>query len=87
MIDDIISVLTLAVFYPHNFNVEWLAVATVIVLVLVALSRARFYAGWPYLIIGAALWLCLHAAGVHAALTGIVLAACLPSRPAGTLCR
>jgi NhaA family Na+:H+ antiporter len=47
-----------------------------------ALNRSRVYATWPYLFATVSLWLCLHAAGVDAALAGVVLAAFLPTRPA-----
>ena len=82
VIDDILSVLTLAIFYPHNFEAEWLLAASVAVAAMYGLNRARVYAGWPYLIVAAALWFSLHSAGVHGALAGVVLAAFLPTRPA-----
>ena len=47
-----------------------------------ALNRWRVYAGWPYLAATVGLWLSLHAAGLNAALSGVVLAAFLPTRPA-----
>jgi NhaA family Na+:H+ antiporter len=47
-----------------------------------ALNRWRVYTTWPYVVVAAALWLTLHAAGVDAALTGVVLAMLLPTRPA-----
>src|SRR5205814_2509266 len=50
--------------------------------ILFALNRGRVYASWPYIIVTTALWLSLHAAGVHAALAGVILAAFLPTRPA-----
>jgi len=82
VVDDILSVLTLAIFYPRAFEVGWLAAAVGASAVLYVLNRARVYAGWPYLVVAAVLWVALHGAGVHAALAGIVLAATLPTRPA-----
>src|SRR5690606_21526596 len=35
----------------------------------------------PYLLVGAALWACVHAGGLHATLAGVVLAALIPTRP------
>ena len=81
VIDDIISVLTLAIFYPHNFHAIWLLGVGAAMLAMYGLNRGRVYAGWPYLVIAVATWFCLHASGVHAALTGVVLAAFLPTRP------
>jgi NhaA family Na+:H+ antiporter len=82
VVDDILSMLTLAVFYPQEFNATWLIASAVAVVLLLALNRGRVYASWPYVVVTIALWLSLHAAGVHAALAGVLLAAFLPTRPA-----
>lgn len=81
VVDDILSVLTLAIFYPHNFEAAWLIAAAVAMLALFALNRTRVYAIWPYLFLSGALWFFLHSAGVHGALAGVVLAGFLPTRP------
>lgn len=82
VVDDILSVLTLAIFYPRAFEIGWLAAAFAASAALYVLNRFRVYASWPYLVVAAVLWVALHGAGVHAALAGIVLAATLPTRPA-----
>ena len=82
VMDDILSVLTLAIFYPHNFEAAWLIAAAGAILAMFVLNRARVYVLWPYLIVGAVLWFFLHSAGVHGALAGVVLAGFLPTRPA-----
>lgn len=82
VVDDILSMLTLAIFYPRSFDAEWLAASAIAIALLFALNRARVYVGWPYAVGAAALWLTLHATGVHAALAGVVLAAFIPTRPA-----
>jgi NhaA family Na+:H+ antiporter len=79
--DDILSMLTLAIFYPRAFDVTWLFAGAIAAAFLFALNRARVYAGWPYAVGACALWLALHASGVHAALAGVILAATLPTRP------
>jgi NhaA family Na+:H+ antiporter len=84
IVDDILSVLTLAVFYPHDFNLAWLGISAVAVGLLFALNRWRVYATWPYVMVSLALWLTLHASGVDAALTGVILALLLPTQPAPT---
>ncbi len=80
--DDVLSVLTLAIFYPRNFLPIWLLASGLAVAVLFAFNRWRVYSTWAYLVVTVALWLSLHAAGVHGALAGIVLAAFLPTLPA-----
>ncbi|HWK64018.1 MAG TPA: Na+/H+ antiporter NhaA [Rhizobiaceae bacterium] len=82
VVDDVLSVLTLALFYSKGFSAEWLLAGGLAVAVLFALNRWRVYATWPYLVVTAMLWVSLLGAGVHGALAGIFLAAFLPTRPA-----
>ncbi|HZC17587.1 MAG TPA: Na+/H+ antiporter NhaA [Caulobacteraceae bacterium] len=82
VVDDILSMFTLAIFYPQNFQAVWLIAAAAGVGLMYLLNRWRVYAGWPYLVVTVALWLTLEQAGVSAALAGVALAAFLPTRPA-----
>jgi NhaA family Na+:H+ antiporter len=82
IVDDICSMLILAVFYPQHFQAAWLVAAAAAVGLMFLFNRWRVYAGWPYLAVTVGLWLSLHAAGVNAALAGVALAAFLPTRPA-----
>jgi NhaA family Na+:H+ antiporter len=82
VVDDMLSVLVLAVFFPRSFEATWLAGSAGAVLALFVLNRWRVYATWPYAVVTVALWFTLHHAGVHAALSGVLLAAFLPTRPA-----
>ncbi len=81
VVDDVLGVAMLAIFYPRSFAPAYLPAVGASVFVLVAFNRGRVYAVWPYLAAALALWVSLHAAGVDAALAGFVLAACLPTRP------
>ncbi len=81
VVDDVLSLLTLAIFYPQSFMAIWLLGSAATLIALYALNRARVYIGWPYVVVTIALWLSLHAAGVHGALAGVLLAAFLPTRP------
>jgi len=82
VVDDVISVLTLAIFYARGFELTWLLAAAAMIVFLLVLNRWRVYASWPYAVLAVALGLSLHGAGIHAALAGVVLAAVLPTRPA-----
>jgi NhaA family Na+:H+ antiporter len=81
VIDDVLSVLTLAIVSPKSFSLEWMSLGAAAILVLVAFNRGRVYATWPYIAVGIVLWVSFHTAGIHGALAGIFLAACLPDRP------
>ena len=81
VVDDVLSVLTLAIFYPRSFEPRFLLAVLATVCALFALNRARVYVIWPYGMVSVALWLALHATGIHAALAGVILSMCLPTRP------
>jgi NhaA family Na+:H+ antiporter len=82
VVDDLLSIATLAIFYPSHLAPAYLVFVAGAVIALALLNRARVYATWPYLTVSVVLWLSLHALGVHSALAGVGLAMCLPTRPA-----
>lgn len=81
VVDDILSVLTLAIFYPRGFSLIWIGVALAATAVLYVLNRSRVYTAWPYVVAAIVLWVGLHSTGIHGALAGVVLAGFLPIRP------
>lgn len=82
VVDDVLSVLILAIFFPRSLQVAWLAGSALTILFLWVLKRWRVLAIWPYALVALALWFTLHHAGVHGALAGVLLAAFLPTQPA-----
>jgi Na+:H+ antiporter, NhaA family len=80
--NDVASTLVFAIFYPSAFSLAWLLAAAAAVALMALFARWRVYAVWPYLMVGVALWLALHWAGVSGALSGIAVAAFLPRQPA-----
>jgi NhaA family Na+:H+ antiporter len=79
--DDMLSIAVIAIYLPGAFEPVYSVAVVACVAGLIALNRARVYASWPYVLVGIALWLSLHVLGVHAALTGVLLAICIPGRP------
>ncbi len=81
IVDDIGAILVVALFYSGELHLAYLGAALVVVGVLVLLSRARVYRIAPYLALGAVLWFFIHEGGLHATLTGVLLALFIPTRP------
>jgi NhaA family Na+:H+ antiporter len=79
--DDVLSIGILAVVYPRDLHAAWLIAGAMCVAVMFTLNRWRVYAGWPYWASALGLWITLHLAGISGALTGVVLAGFLPTRP------
>ena len=78
--DDILAIVVLALFYGQTPNIAWCAASVGIVLLLAMLNRARVYSLKPYTVLGVILWLCMYESGIHATLSGVILAFFLPAQ-------
>ena len=81
IVDDIGAISVVAIFYSTKIHVGYLVASAALTGVLALLNTARVYRLAPYLFVGVALWVCIHAAGVHATLAGVILALFIPTRP------
>ena len=81
ILDDLVAILIIAIFYTDQLNVLALSLAGGVTVALVALNRFKVTWLWLYLLLGAALWLCVLKSGIHATLAGVVLAMTIPLRP------
>lgn len=79
--DDLGAVLVIALFYTHDLNTQALIASGVITGILLLLNRGGIRYPLPYWVLGLALWLAVHASGIHATLAGIILAFMIPARP------
>jgi len=80
IIDDIITVLVIALFYTNDFEPMALMKALVPLSILVACNFLGIRRGWIYMILGIALWYYIHAAGIHGTLAGLLMAFAIPAR-------
>lgn len=78
IIDDLGAVIVIALFYTADLNVVALLGATFVWGNLFIFNRLKVMVLWPYLILGAALWVLVFASGVHATLAGVMLALTIP---------
>ena len=81
IVDDIGAILVIAVFYAADLQIGYLVAAAGALLVLGLLNQARVYLVFPYILTGVVLWACIYAGGLHATLTGVLLALFIPTRP------
>lgn len=80
IVDDLLSVLVIALFYSSSLNVEMLVWAAVITGVLFIGNRMGVQSIKYYVILGIALWVCVLSSGIHATIAGVVLAMTIPAR-------
>ncbi|MBZ9860725.1 Na+/H+ antiporter NhaA [Mesorhizobium sp. CA12] len=78
IIDDLGAVIIIALFYTSGLSLAYLAAAFVIIALLVVLNRMHAMKLWPYLLLGALLWVLVLKSGVHATLAGVALALTIP---------
>ena len=81
IIDDLVSILVVAIFYTEKISVPYLVAAGVVTVILMVINHWRIYRLVPYVVLGLLLWFFLHEGGIHATLTGVILALCIPTRP------
>lgn len=85
IIDDIVAIAVIALFYTGQIYMGYLIASGVLVALLVTLNRSGVYGTLPYAICGVILWFLLHESGLHATLAGVILAVTIPTRPPANL--
>jgi NhaA family Na+:H+ antiporter len=82
IIDDIAAIVIIALFYSGGVQVSGLALAAAGIALTWLLQRVRVRNALVYVLPGAIIWIGLLRAGVHPALTGVVLGMMTPVRAA-----
>jgi len=82
IIDDLGAIIVIAIFYTKTLSFAWLAFALGIFLVLLLLNRLKVNNLIFYIIPGIVMWYCMLRSGIHATLSGVLLAFAIPFRKA-----
>ena len=80
IIDDLGAILVIALFYSSHISMLYLALAALVFIVMIILNRMNVLAIWIYLLLGCVMWFCMHRSGIHATITGVLLAFAIPFR-------
>jgi NhaA family Na+:H+ antiporter len=78
VIDDLGAILVIAIFYTSAISIIYLLSALGILLVLIMLNRMKVLTLIPYIVGGILMWYCMLHSGVHATITGVLLAFAIP---------
>ena len=81
IVDDIGAVAIIALAYTPALAPAMLAAAAAILLVMALLNRRGVDLLWPYLLLGALLWVAVYRSGVHATVAGVLAALTIPLVP------
>lgn len=80
--DDLAAILIIAVYYTDDLSGGGLLMSGVALGLLLTFNLAGVRRLWPYLGVGALLWLAILQSGIHATMAGALLALTIPLRPA-----
>jgi NhaA family Na+:H+ antiporter len=83
VVDDLGAILVIAIFYSKSLSITNLAIALTIFVVLLILNKRKIYSLYPYVIGGIAMWYFMYNSGIHATITGVLLAFAIPFRCGG----
>jgi NhaA family Na+:H+ antiporter len=78
IIDDLGAIVIIAFFYSGNIQTFYLMLMLIAVVVLFILNKFNVRAFTPYLFIGILLWDFTHQSGIHATISGVLLALLIP---------
>lgn len=78
VIDDLGAIIVIAVFYTSSIAFTNLFISLGIFAGLLILNRLKVHSLWPYLIGGVGMWYFMLHSGVHATITGVLLAFAIP---------
>lgn len=80
IIDDLGVIILIALLFTADISSQALTLAALCVSALTLLNRFGVERLWPYLAVGALLWLSVLKSGVHATLAGVVIGSMIPRK-------
>lgn len=83
IIDDLGAIIVIAIFYTKSLALGWLVAALLIFVWLIILNRLGINNLFVYMLPGIVLWYCMLRSGIHATLSGVLLAFAIPFRRRG----
>lgn len=78
IIDDLGAIVVIAIFYTEGFNIGYFMAAILIYLILFIMGKFKIYQLWLYLLPGVVMWYCMMQSGIHATISGVLLAFAIP---------
>ena len=81
IVDDILAISVIALFYSEDLSVVWLLAALGGLVGVVLLRRVGVTAVLAYVPLGVFVWVATHESGVHATIAGVALGLLTPARP------
>ena len=81
IVDDLMAILVIAIFYSTSLNLTYLLYALGILILLLIFNRMGVKKIYAYLLPGVFMWYFIHHSGIHATIAGVLVAFTLPTTP------
>ncbi len=81
VVDDLLAIMIIAVFYTVDLSIGALVLAALALAALAVLNLSGVRRSGPYVLVGLVLWACVLESGVHATLAGVALGFAIPIAP------
>jgi NhaA family Na+:H+ antiporter len=79
IVDDLIAILVIALFYSSGIEITYLIYAGIGLTILVIMNRLNILNPYLYLIPGVFIWYFIHHSGIHATVAGVLVAMTIPT--------
>ncbi|MEN5436635.1 MULTISPECIES: Na+/H+ antiporter NhaA [Sphingobacterium] len=79
IVDDLIAILVIALFYSSGIEITYLIYAGIGLAILVIMNRLNILNPYLYLIPGIFIWYFIHHSGIHATVAGVLVAMTIPT--------
>ncbi|MGL4913105.1 MAG: Na+/H+ antiporter NhaA [Romboutsia sp.] len=79
VVDDLISILVIGILYSSGIKIEFLLLSAITLGILILVNKKKIDNMFPYMLLGLILWFFVYSSGVHATISGVLLAITIPS--------
>ena len=80
IIDDLGAIVIIAFFYSGDLSIKYLSLILITFIFLLLLNRFNIKKFLPYLLLGLFMWFFTYESGIHATISGVLLATVIPHR-------
>jgi NhaA family Na+:H+ antiporter len=81
IVDDLLAILIIAVFYTNDLSFVWLGAAAGLLVVVALCRQAKVWYVPVYILLGTFVWFATFKSGVHATIAGVALGFLTPAKP------
>lgn len=79
--DDLIAILVVAIFYGGSINIPVLGISLLVIMAALLMRRLGEKRMFPYILCAILVWALFYYSGIHATMSGVVMAFLIPATP------